>query len=263
MSASPRAEGRVVFLTGASSGLGEALAPLLARDGDRICVTARRAENLEALAGRIREAGGTALPLSLDVGDHDAVLAAFARCEAELGPVDLLICNAGIGDPTPVANFKAADVERIFRTNVLGVANCVEAVLPGMLERRAGHIVGVSSLAGYRGLPGTGAYASSKAALTNLLESLRVELRSYDVAVTTICPGFVKTPMTARNRFPMPFLMELEDAAQAMYEGIRARDTHVAFPWQLASIVKASRILPDALYDRALKGRSVKKSPRA
>jgi len=251
--------GRVVFLTGASSGLGEALAPLLARDGDRICVTARRADALEALAARITEAGGVALPLALDVTDQSAVNTAVERCVRELGPIDTLICNAGIGDPTPAARFKASALESIYRTNVFGVAYCLEAVLPSMVERRRGHIVGVSSLAGYRGLPGNGAYASSKAAVTNLLESVRVEVQQYNIDVTTICPGFVKTPMTARNQFPMPFLMELEDAAEAMYEGIRARDTHVSFPWQLASIVKAARALPDALYDRALKGKTAKK----
>ncbi len=250
---------RLTVLTGASSGLGAALAPLLARDGDTVVITARRLENLEALAARIRESGGKAVPIALDVGDHAAVVSTFQRVEAEFGPVDTLICNAGIGDPTPATRFLAADIERIFRTNVLGVANCIEAVLPGMISRKAGHLVGVSSLAGYRGLPGSGGYAASKAAVTNLLESLRVELQNHRVAVTTITPGFVRTPMTARNRFPMPFLMDVDEAAALMHEGIRARATQVAFPWQLASIVKSARFLPNLIYDRALRARRTEK----
>lgn len=243
---------RITFLTGASSGLGAALAPLLAADGDTVILAARRAEPIEALANRIRADGGRALAVPLDVTDREAVRAAVRRVEQEIGPIDTMIANAGVADLTPIDRFDAAKVERIFRTNVFGAVYCYEAVLPGMIERRSGHLVGVSSLAGYRGLPGTGAYAASKAALTVLLESLRIEARAHGIAVTTICPGFVKTPMTAKNRHPMPFLMELEDAARHLHRAIRRKATEYAFPWPLASLVKGGRFVPNGLYDRLL-----------
>lgn len=251
----------LTVLTGASSGLGAALAPLLARDGERVVLAARRLDSLEALAARIREAGGTAHAIELDVADAAQVRAALAQVAAAHGPIDRLICNAGIGDNTPVESLDVSAFRRIFETNFFGVLHCIEAVVPAMIARRSGHIVGVSSLAGYRGLPGSGAYSASKAALTNLLESFRIELRGHGVDVTTMSPGFVKTPMTARNRHPMPFIMEVEDAAEIMHGAIRDRDTHCAFPWQLASVVRGARLLPDALYDRALAKRRATQGP--
>jgi short-subunit dehydrogenase len=247
-------ERRLTLITGASSGLGSALAPLLAADGDTVLLAARRAAALDALAQRINAAGGgRAIPLALDVSDHDAVVRTLAAVQAEHGPIDCLIANAGVGDSLPAKALTTASVRRVFDTNVFGVTSCLEAVLPGMIDRGAGHVVGVSSLAGYRGLPGSSFYAASKAALTVLLESLRIELKSYGVDVTTICPGFVKTEMTAKNKHPMPFLMELDDAAREMHAAIRDRVTHCAFPWQLATLVRAGRLLPDAVYDRMLK----------
>lgn len=252
---------RVTFVTGASSGLGAALAPLFAADGDTVVLTARRAESLEQLADGIRATGGRALPLALDVTDRAAVLDAVRRVEAEAGPVDLLIANAGIGEPTPATRFDSATLERVFRTNVFGVSYCIEAVLPGMIERRAGQIVGISSLAAYRGLPGNASYCASKSAVNALLESLRVELRQHGVTVSIVAPGFVKTPLTARNKFPMPFILDVDDAARRMHRAIRAGRTEYAFPWQLASIVRTGRLLPNALYDRLLKGKKIEKDP--
>jgi len=247
------AERRLTLITGASSGLGSALAPLLAADGDTVLLAARRADALDSLARRITEADrGRAIPLTLDVSDHEAVMRTLAAVQAEHGPIDCLVANAGVGDSLPARAFTTASVRRVFDTNVFGVTSCLEAVLPGMIARGSGHIVGISSLAGYRGLPGSSSYAASKAALTVLLESLRIELKSFGVDVTTICPGFVKTEMTAKNKHPMPFLMELDDAAREMHAAIRSRVTHCAFPWQLATLVRAGRVLPDVLYDRML-----------
>ncbi|HSP07031.1 MAG TPA: SDR family NAD(P)-dependent oxidoreductase [Acidobacteriota bacterium] len=240
---------RVTFLTGASSGLGWALAQLLAKDGDAVALAARRSTQLEELAGKIRAAGGEALCLPCDVIDRSSVRAAVERCAAELGPVTRLVANAGIGGPTPGSKFDAARFEQILRTNVLGAVYCIEAVLPGMLERKEGHIVGISSLAGFRGVPGVSAYSASKAALTALLESLRIELRPRGIFVTTICPGFVKTELTANRKNKMPFLMELEDAARSIHAGIRRRKRIHAFPWPFSAFVQSGKFLPAAIYD--------------
>lgn len=240
----------VTFLTGASSGFGAALAPLIAREGHAIALIARRKSPIDELALRIKNSGGTAIAICCDVGDRSAVREAVRQCEQELGPVTRLIANAGIGEATPAKGFNAEVVEQIMRINFLGAVYCIEAVLPGMIERAKGHLVGISSLAGYRGLKGTGGYCASKAAMISLFESLRIELRVHEVAVTIICPGFVKTDMTAKNRGPMPFLMDLDDAARIMHRAITHKKSRSTFPWQLAIIVKLGRFLPDAIYDR-------------
>lgn len=239
----------VTFLTGASSGLGMAVAPLLAIGGDAVALAARRVDLLQELAERIRSHGGAALCVECDVGSRESVHSAVERCTAELGPVTRLVSNAGIGEPTPGAKFNAEKVERILRTNLLGAVYCIEAVLPGMLERRSGHIVGISSLASYRGIPGSAAYCASKAALNALLESLRIELKPKGIDITTVCPGYVKTPLTEKNKSPMPFLMELEAAAKQIYKAIRRKKRMHSFPWPLATIMKISRFAPDGLYD--------------
>ena len=148
-----------------------------------------------------------------------------------MGAVHTLIANAGIGDPTPASRYDAEVVDRIIQVNLLGVSYCIEAVLPQMVARQDGHIVGVGSLAGYRGVAWVCGLLRIQGGLAALLESLRIELRRYNVRVTTICPGFVKTPLTERNRFPMPFLLELEDAAARMYRAIRREDTEFSFPF--------------------------------
>src|SRR5262245_50640464 len=241
----------VTFLTGASSGFGAALAPLIAREGHAIALVARRKGYLEELADRINKSGGNALAIGCDVGDASSIRNAVRECEATLGLVTRLIANAGIGVPTPANGFPDDVVEQIMRINFLGAAYCIEAVLPGMIERGQGQLVGISSLAGYRGLPGMAGYCSSKAALISMLESLRIELRKNNVAVTIICPGFVNTPITAKNPNPNSILMELDEAASIMYQSIISKKTRCTFPWQLATIVKMARAVPDSLYDRS------------
>lgn len=243
----------VTFLTGASSGFGAALAPLIAREGHALALVARRKENIEELAERIKASGGKTIAISCDVSDRQSVHAAIRQCEQELGPVTRLIANAGIGEHTPAKGFDATVVEKITHINYLGMVYCIEAVLPGMIEAGKGQLVGISSLAGYRGLPRMGAYCASKAAMISMLESLRIELRSCNVAVTIICPGFVKTAMTEKNPDPMPFLMELDDAVRIMHRAIMKKKTRCTFPWQLATIVKLARLIPDSLYDRAFR----------
>lgn len=239
----------VTFITGASSGLGSELARLFAADGDPVALVARRGDLILKIANQISEKGGSALPIVCDVSDREAVRQAFALAEKELGPIERMIANAGIAIPTPVENFKGEDAENIIQINLIGTIYCIEAALPRMLQRKQGHIVGVSSLAGFRGLPGSAVYCASKAAIISLLESLRIDLHKYHVDVTILCPGFVKTAMTEQNKNPMPFLVDLDQAARSMYKAILKRKTIHTFPWQLALITKSARFLPDSLYD--------------
>jgi len=252
---------RITVITGASSGIGAALAEKFAADGDVIALVARRREPLEALARKIRDGGGTAQGFTADVGDPESVAGAFAAIEETLGPVHTLIANAGIGDSTPAHNFEATRFERVVRVNLMGAVYCIEAVLPGMLARGSGQIVGIGSLAGYRGLPGSGAYCASKAGLAAFLESLRIELRHSGIQVSTICPGFIKTPLTDRNRFPMPFILELDDASTRIHRAIRRRRSEYSFPWRLSYPVRFARILPNWLYDRMLSKQRADKAP--
>ena len=243
-----------VLITGASSGIGEALARRLAREGRVVGLMARRKDRLEAIAGDIKAAGGRAIVLAGDVTDRASVFASVERFIEEVGPIDIFIANAGISRPTPAHRFDAEAFEAIIRTNLIGVANGVAAVLPGMLARNRGHLVGIGSLAGYRGLPGHAAYCASKAGLWSLFESLRLDLRGTGIAVTVIHPGFVRTPLTEKNRFPMPFLMDVDAAVDRIMRAIRRKKRVMAFPWPLATLVRFSRLLPSWLYDRLIPG---------
>ncbi len=245
---------RVAAVTGASEGIGRALAVRLARQGSGVALLARRADLLEETARLVGEAGGRPIVAPCDVGDREAVAAALARAAAELGPVDLLVANAGIGFPTPGHKFDASAFERIQRVNVLGAAYAFEAVIPSMVERRSGHLVGLASLAGFLGAPGGAAYCASKASLMTLLESLRVDLAPRGIAVSTICPGFIRSAMTARNKFRMPFLMDLDPAADKIFRAILAKRRVYAFPWPLALAARLGRLVPRAVYDRAVGG---------
>ncbi len=250
------------MITGTSSGIGSSLATLMAKDF-AVALLARRQPELEELAAQIRSNGGTALPIACDVTDRTMVHAAIRQCEEQLGPTDCLVANAGIGGSMAPPDFSAEIAERVLRTNLLGPIYCVEAVLPGMIQRRSGQIVGISSLASYRGLPDAAAYCASKSGLNGFLESLRISVQSYNINVTTICPGFIRTPMTARNRNPMPFLLDQEDASRKIYDAICKKKRFYSFPWQLAWIMKIARLIPDGLYDKGFAFAKVKKDPAA
>lgn len=253
----------VTLVTGASSGIGRSLARRLAARGSPVAVLARREALLASLVDEIESTGGRAQPVVCDVTDRRAMHEAVASVEATLGPVDRLVANAGGGNETHAERFDAAEVEAIVRLNLLGVAYGVEAVLPGMLERRAGHLVAVSSLAGYRGLPGGAAYSAAKAGVTNLMESLRIELRPHGVDVTVLLPGFVRTqPGPRKRKKSKPFRLELEAATTRMERAILARRSRDAFPWPLVLAVGLSRLLPAPLYDRLLSGAGRKLRPR-
>jgi short-subunit dehydrogenase len=241
---------QVAVVTGASSGIGRALAKVLAEEGARVGLIARRREQLEALAQEIAAAGGTAAAAAADVCDRDQVRAAVEEVCGRLGTVDLLIASAGVGAPTLLNPMNVGDVEKMLRVNVLGVVYTIDAVLPEMLRRRQGHLAAVSSLAAYKGLPGESAYCASKAALNTFMEGLRIQLADQGIAVTTLCPGFVQTPMTEINQFEMPWLLTAEQAARRMVKALHRKRKVYCFPWQMTVLMKLTRWLPDWLVAR-------------
>jgi short-subunit dehydrogenase len=235
-------------VTGASSGIGWALAKELAARGARVGLVARRLDRLEALAEEIRAAGGTAAVAVADVGDRGQVFEAIAVLREQLGPVDLLVANAGVGIETVLDPVNLDDVEMTFRVNLIGVLNAIAAVLPEMLRRSRGHLAAVSSMAAYKGLPGESAYCASKAAVNSYLEGLRIQLRDRGIAVTTICPGFVQTPMVEKDDFRrMPWVMRPEHAARKIADALERRVKVYNFPWQMSLLMTLTRWMPDWL----------------
>ena len=243
--------GKVVLLTGASSGIGKGLALALAERGAVVGLIARRRELLDSLADRCTYAGGTARVFTLDVTDPGAVAAAAEELRSEFGHIDVLIANAGIGgNDEETRKYVPQSVRKVIEVNLLGAVNAAHAVIPHMLARGDGQVVAISSLAGFRGLPKSAAYSASKAAMTAFFESLRLDVQHKGVAVTIIQPGFIKTPLTSGRANKMPFLMELDDAIPHFLRAIEKRKKFAAFPWQLATIVRAGKFMPAWLYDR-------------
>lgn len=252
---------QTALITGASSGIGAELARQLAARGVAVGITARRREHLEDVAGSIRSRGGRAAIAVADAADPAATREAIEQLTAELGPPDLLIVNAGIAERTPAVGFRAETVERMMRVNVLGAAYAIEAVLPSMLARGRGQIVGISSLASYRGLPGPSAYCATKAALSTFLEGLRIDLRLHGIVVTTVHPGYVRTAMTANATRRLPWLIDVEPAARIILRGIDARRSVVNLPWPTAAIMAVVRHLPNAVFDRLARRFSPHREP--
>ena len=238
------------MITGASSGIGRGLAKELARRGAAVGLVARRADTLKELQTEIETAGGRALAVAGDVRDSSSIKAASDTIANGLGPIDILVANAGIGTSTDGSQVSGEEVANVISVNVIGAANSVSAVLPQMVERRKGQLVVISSLAAYRGLPKSAAYCASKAAVSAFFESLRLDLAPKGIDVTIIHPGFIKTPLTAGRDAQMPFLMELDDAVRKIANAIERRKKSYAFPWQLATIVRAGMIMPIWMYDR-------------
>ena len=243
---------QVAVITGASSGIGRALALRLAAEGCLVGLLARRRDELERLAGEIAQAGGVAAFAAADVADREQTHHAIREVALKLGPVDLLIANAGVGAPTLLDPVNVGDVEKMFRVNVLGVVYSIASVLPEMLQRKRGHLAAVSSLGAYKGLPGESAYCASKAAVNTYMEGLRIQLRDKGVAVTTICPGFVKTAMTEVNDFKMPWLLTADEAARRIVRALRRRPAVYNFPWQTALMMQLTRWLPDGMVARLM-----------
>jgi NADP-dependent 3-hydroxy acid dehydrogenase YdfG len=242
---------KIVFLTGASSGIGEALALEIAKCGATLGLLARREVLLKELADKCERNGGKARYFAVDVTDANAVAEAAESLRNEFGRVDILIANAGIGgNNSETRNFNPQAVAQVININLLGAVNAVSAVLPAMLENKSGQLVAISSLAGFRGLPKSAAYSASKAGMTVFFESVRLDVQTKGIAVTIIQPGFIKTPLTAGRNNKMPFLMELKDAIPLFLRAVEKRKKFAAFPWQLATLVRLGKIFPAWLYDR-------------
>ncbi len=242
---------QVVAITGASTGLGAEMARQLGQAGCKVALIARSADKLDQLAQQVRAGGGTALALPCNVDDWQQVQAAVAKAESDLGPLQCMLANAGIGQQLEPGPWDPAVVEQILRTNVMGMVHALYAALPAMQQRGRGHLVGVASMASYQGLPLDGGYSASKAAQRIFLEGLRVQLHATGISVTCICPGFVRTPMTDKNDFNMPFLIEAEDAARRMLRAIANRRRVYNFPKRMAALAWAGQRTPRWLFDAA------------
>jgi NAD(P)-dependent dehydrogenase (short-subunit alcohol dehydrogenase family) len=237
-----------VFITGASSGIGAALAAHYAREGAVLGLCARRLGETQALLADLGAAGSC---YRVDVTDSATLQAAAADFTRRFGTPDIVIANAGVGAGTLTGNAEDLEVfRRIMDTNVYGMPVTFQPFVDPMRERASGTLVGIASVASFRGLPGGGAYSASKSAAVTYLESLRVELHGTGVSVVTICPGYIRTPLTEQNRYPMPFLLDADDAARRMVRVIAAKRSFAVIPWQMALVAFVLRRLPRWLYDR-------------
>jgi NADP-dependent 3-hydroxy acid dehydrogenase YdfG len=245
-----------LLITGASSGIGRALALEYARGGTKLALCARRADELEATAAEARKLGGTALCIPLDVTDVKAVGEAVKRADGELGSLDMVIANAGRGDTRLSTLLTWDDVGPVLDVNARGAMATLVAAIPVFLAQKHGHLVGVSSLAGVRGLPTSAAYSASKAALSVFLESLRIDLAPTGIRVTDVQPGFVATPINESAGYPMPFRWPVDKAVRHIARRLESAPPMVAFPWPLVLASRFGRLLPAWIYDRVVRGQS-------
>lgn len=246
----------LVFITGASSGLGQALAWRFYQAGYRLALVARRVAEIERWATACQISTESYQIYSADVSDTQAMVAVGAACIQAQGVPDVVIANAGISVGIDTACRADIDVmARVFATNNIGMMATFHPFVAAMTARAGGTLVGIGSVAGIRGLPGHGAYSASKAAAITYLESLRGEMRPLGVRVVTVCPGYIDTPLTQKNRYSMPFLMQPEDFADKAFQAIVAGASYRVIPWQMGVVAKLMRLLPNALYDKLLAGR--------
>ena len=232
------------WITGASSGIGAALALELAKRGWVVAISARRADDLEKIATQ----DDNIHSYICDVTDRAAMAATVSAIETELGPIALGVMNAGIYLPTALPKFDASVFDRTFEVNLTGTVNGLAALVPLMVARGQGHISLVSSVAGYGGLVTSAAYGASKAALFNMGESMAMDLKPSGIHISMVAPGFVKTPATDVNEFPMPFLIEADDAARRIADGLAKNKTHISFPRRFSFLLRFFNMLPRATY---------------
>ena len=238
------------WITGASSGIGAALAHELAARGWQVAISARRADALEEIA----KGNAQIFCFACDVTDRAAMTQTAQDIEAKLGPIALGVMNAGIYLPTDLPTFDADLFDRTFDVNLTGTVNGLAALVPLMAKRGAGHISLVASVTGYGGLGTSAAYGASKAALLNMGESLAMDLRSSGIHISTVAPGFVRTPATDANAFPMPFIIEAAEAARRMADGFARNKTHIAFPKRFTWLLRLINLLPRGAYVRLVGG---------
>lgn len=252
--------GKLVFITGASSGIGQALAWRFHQAGYSLALVARRTEETLAWAQSINIQSDRYKIYSADVSVVDSIVAAGQACLAQQGVPDVVIASAGISVGVDTAERGDIDVMvKVLATNTVGTAATFHPFIEPMTRRGSGALVGIGSVAGIRGLPGHGAYCASKAGVISYCESLRGELRSCGVKVVTICPGYIDTPLTRKNRYRMPFLMQVDDFAAKTVQAIEAGVTYCVIPWQMGVVAKLMRLLPNWLFDRLLTGRPRKR----
>ena len=232
------------WITGASMGMGREMALLLAQKKVHVALSARSKDKLNAMAQNSDRL--SAFPL--DVTDRAAVRATVGQIEQDVGPLDLAILNAGIWEPVELDNFDASIFEHAMRVNYFGVIYALEALLPRMIERGAGHIVLIGSVSGYRGLQKAAAYGPTKAALINLAETLKLDTERHGIQISIVNPGYVDTPMTEKNDYEMPFIMSAEKAARKIVSGLERGKFEIAFPIRLVRPLRILRILPNALF---------------
>ena len=249
----------LVFITGASSGIGQALAQRYAQAGFRLALVARRTEAVEAWADQQGWDSTRFEVYHADVAEIASIMAAGDACIARQGVPDVVIANAGISVGMDTAVREDIGVmAQTFATNNTGLAATFQPFVAPMAARGSGTLVGIASVAAIRGLPGHGAYCASKAAVVAYCESLRGEMRPSGVKVVTLLPGYVDTPLTRENRYPMPFLLSAETFAERAFEAIRAQTSYRVIPWQMGVVAKLLRLLPNGQFDKALSGRARK-----
>lgn len=243
---STRIEGARTWVIGASSGIGAAVARELHARGAQVAISARRREKLEDVSG------GRMIVVPADVTDDAGLASAADRVREELGGIDLAVLCAGLWEQMDATEWDHDQFRRHVEVNLIGMGAAIAAVLPSMLARGQGRIVGVASVAGYRGIPGAEAYGATKAAQINLLEGLRAAVKRHGVTVTTVNPGFVRTEMTDANDFPMPFMIDADRAARAICTGIARGRAEIIFPLPMAVMMKIARLLPTRLWTAAI-----------
>jgi 3-oxoacyl-[acyl-carrier protein] reductase len=243
-------ESSTVLITGAANGIGRATAQALAARGHRLGLIDRDGANLSSLVEQLRTGGAAVSAQVVDVTMRELLRSAVVAIEEEVGPFDVLVACAGIGQVTLVPELDVMTLREILEVNVVGLAHSIDAVLPGMIARRRGHIVGVSSMAGYRGFPWMISYSASKAAVIAYLEALRPGLSRRGVTITTVCPGFVRTAMSTNVPYKRPMkMLEPEQAARNLVRAVERRPRNCVFPWNMRVGLAILRYMPDLIFD--------------
>jgi len=239
---------KTILLTGASTGIGNQLVRKLVKEKANLAILSRKKDLLDNLIKEL-SSHSNIISYKCDVRNFDEVKTAYDKIKSDFGIIDIAILNSGVSYRMSESSFELDKACEIFDTNFFGVVNFIHLLKEDFIKRGSGIIVGVSSLADSRGFPSSGFYCASKSALTIFLESLRIELKKYNVSVITVRPGFVRTPMTEKNEFYMPFLMETDKAAEIILDGIKKKKRVIEFPFLLSSFVKILKIMPDFIFD--------------